>query len=591
MRKWLSLLVLLGFTLPAAAQPAYVANDLTCAGCHTSGALGAPIVDFDAYMNSGHPWKIHRTAGQVPAVDEWPHTPVPPLPTVDGVQLEWTDVEYVIGNFFWKARFIDRDGFIWTGVSGDATQWNLAVKEGQQGFVPYSAGTVNKPFDCGRCHTTGYERVVYDANDHTGDVDPNDPSIRYSHPDAGHQLDLPGLIGTWTQDGVRCEACHGPAGDHVLNPTVHPTGGKTCSECHYRDAEFRMPWKGGFTQHHQQGEDLSHSPHKNLADGCMACHDAHRSTVYDDGGVISECTDCHNPATSNGRTFEVNIPEMANISCTKCHMPKMGKSALAVNANKADVHGHLFRIMTDPIAAADNIVDGNGVPVVGNGYWKQDENGQSAATLDYACLGCHQGTEDTLQWAATYAANIHNMPPVVDAGGPYSGLVGQSVDFDASGTVDPDGDSLVFMWTFEGDAQPVFGATASHSWAAAGTYTATLSVTDGVNLPVIVDVTVDVTDAPPPPLTDTWLVKTPYAVLQDEFLVTFEEFAGILIVDTEAPDGTTSMGIGMEWDGVIYWMDMSYSIYFGNINRDAGTMSGVAFFDEGVSIFFGQRAP
>lgn len=377
MSRWLSfflvtLLLVGGYG--QAQEPDYV-TDQVCLGCHATGILDAPIIDEDAYMGSGHPWKIFQTAGEVPAANTWPHTPVPPLPTIGtsddpplpGAQLDWSAVEYVIGNFFWKARFIDPAGFIYTGTATDKTQWNLAIEGGTQEFVPYHAGEVGKPFDCGRCHTTGY-----------------DP--------AGNQNNLPGLVGTWVQDGVRCEACHGPGMDHVttIGQTPMP-GGKDCSECHYRDEQFRMPWKGGFMRHHQQAEDLSHSPHTFLS--CETCHNPHRSTVYKDGGTIKHCSDCHDGDEENN-FYEV--PGMESVDCIECHMPDMGKSALAVNPYKGDVRGHLFRIMTDPVAAADNVTDG---------FWNQNPDGSAAITLDYACLGCH--TDMTLQAASAFAKTVH----------------------------------------------------------------------------------------------------------------------------------------------------------------------------------------
>ncbi|NOX56745.1 MAG: hypothetical protein GXP27_20345, partial [Planctomycetes bacterium] len=287
----------------------------------------------------------------------------------------WADVEYIIGNFFWKARFVKRDGFIYTG---DDAQFNIATQQ----FVAYHSGEV-KPYNCGRCHTTGY--------------DPN-----------GNQGGLEGIVGTWAQPGVRCEACHGPGSDHVQSfGATPPPGGKDCDDCHYRDEQFRIPWKGGFERHHQQAEDLSHSPHRNLQ--CTQCHNPHRSTVYDDGGMIAACGDCHPGNAANN--FYV-IPGMEAVECDHCHMAKMAKSAVAVNQYRGDIHSHLFRIMTQPIAAADNTYQ-----VDGTTFWNVDANGDGRITVDYACLSCHIGAEGqpipahvmTLEEAAAAAQGIHNV--------------------------------------------------------------------------------------------------------------------------------------------------------------------------------------
>lgn len=349
--------VILGMSLLSRAAFAQnYAGDQACSGCHK------PI--FDDYRLSGHPYKLNYIGGVEPAADTWPHTPPPP--TAETLENGWEDVEYVIGNFFWKARFVQRDGYIHTG---DAVQYNLATGE----FSGYHSGEL-KPYNCQRCHCTG--------EDYT---------------EGTHQGGLPGITGTWALDGVQCEACHGPAGDHANSgfpPTVFPTGGKDCDECHYRDEDFRMPWKGGFMRHHQQGEDLSHSPHDFH---CTTCHDPHKSVVYGLGGTITECTDCHAAAD-----HQVKFPGMAHLDCVDCHMPFMGKSAVATGPYSADIRGHLFRIMTDPIAAADNVTDG---------FWNQDENGNAAITLDYACLACHNDEGDSftlsLEGAAAAAAGIH----------------------------------------------------------------------------------------------------------------------------------------------------------------------------------------
>jgi len=64
-------------------------------------------------------------------------------------------------------------------------------------------------------------------------------------------------------------------------------------------------------------------------------------------------------------------------------------------------------------------------------------------------------------------------PPTAEAGGPYSGISGQSIAFNGSGST---GSITSYFWTF-GDGGSASGATPTHAYASAGYYTATLTVT------------------------------------------------------------------------------------------------------------------
>ena len=70
-----------------------------------------------------------------------------------------------------------------------------------------------------------------------------------------------------------------------------------------------------------------------------------------------------------------------------------------------------------------------------------------------------------------------NSPPTAAANGPYTGTVGVPVTFNGSGS-DPDGQTLIFSWSF-GDGATALGASAAHVYSTANTYTATLTVSDG----------------------------------------------------------------------------------------------------------------
>jgi PKD repeat protein len=70
-----------------------------------------------------------------------------------------------------------------------------------------------------------------------------------------------------------------------------------------------------------------------------------------------------------------------------------------------------------------------------------------------------------------------NQLPIAEAGGPYQGVTGVSVAFSAAGSIDPDGQIIRYDWQF-GDGTAATGSQAFRTYAAAGTYIATLSVVD-----------------------------------------------------------------------------------------------------------------
>ena len=79
-----------------------------------------------------------------------------------------------------------------------------------------------------------------------------------------------------------------------------------------------------------------------------------------------------------------------------------------------------------------------------------------------------------------YFEEIPNRAPVANAGADQFGLDGDKLIFDGSGSSDPDGDPITYQWNF-GDGSPTAsGAVAKHSYSMGGTYTVTLTVSDGI---------------------------------------------------------------------------------------------------------------
>lgn len=92
-----------------------------------------------------------------------------------------------------------------------------------------------------------------------------------------------------------------------------------------------------------------------------------------------------------------------------------------------------------------------------------------------------------------------NFPPLARPGPDQTTLVGALAQFDGSASLDPDGTVASFLWDF-GDGSPTVGAaTAAHAYAATGSYTVTLTVTDDTGGTTAATVTVVVTPANLPP--------------------------------------------------------------------------------------------
>jgi RHS repeat-associated protein len=81
--------------------------------------------------------------------------------------------------------------------------------------------------------------------------------------------------------------------------------------------------------------------------------------------------------------------------------------------------------------------------------------------------------------SATTTATIET-EPVADIGGPYNGTPGRAVAFNGSKSTGPPGEHLSFAWKY-GDGSTGTGEVSTHSYAKAGNYTVSLTVTDKID--------------------------------------------------------------------------------------------------------------
>jgi hypothetical protein len=329
----------------ATASQEYVGSE-QCGECHET--------QYAKFVLSGHPHKLVKIENGEP--------PSYPYDSLTGGVNEppegytWDDISYVIGGYGWKARFIDKEGYIITGADENATtQYNFANEriDAPAGWVSYHPGE-QRPYDCGACHTTGYRPQ-------------------------GHQDNLDGIVGTWASPGIQCEACHGPGSRHTEDPygvrMMLDRSSQLCGRCHIRDNPAQIDASDGFESHHEQYEDLYNSKHFALS--CVTCHDPHASTLYTDEelnpnrGITQTCDTCHWAQLHQNNRIHLGT----GVDCVDCHMPPMAKSAQGdLDLFTADVRSHQFSINPDPNAPQFN-EDGSFV--------------MPYLTLTYACGQCH----------------------------------------------------------------------------------------------------------------------------------------------------------------------------------------------------------
>ncbi len=169
------------------------------------------------------------------------------LPVPGGLNWSTTNVTYmVVGKT--SFRYLNETGYFFS-------QYNVIY----QNFSSYGPSK----YTCGSCHTTGYNAT------------------------GGNQSGLVGIVGTWSEEGIACENCHGPGGTGH-NVTVDSTG-QVCLRCH-----------NGSTR---QGAALT-SPH-------------FRPPVSETG---AECIHCHSPYDKYQNRVPTPSTEV-NVTCSVCHNP------------------------------------------------------------------------------------------------------------------------------------------------------------------------------------------------------------------------------------------------------------------------------
>ena len=86
---------------------------------------------------------------------------------------------------------------------------------------------------------------------------------------------------------------------------------------------------------------------------------------------------------------------------------------------------------------------------------------------------------------------LFNEPPVAFTKTSLRGVVGYSVLFDASDSIDPDSAELMYSWSHD-DGSTIVGETVSHAFYTVGEHVSSLTVSDSQGLEDIIDVSITI---------------------------------------------------------------------------------------------------
>jgi hypothetical protein len=239
------------------------------------------------------------------------------------------------------------------------------------------------------------------------------------------------------------------------------------------------------------GTDLMTGHLNFIPDGdCNTCHQSGpKGTVSIDFSISAtrpkSCVGCHGrdeDATGSGAALQIG-------DGLRAHHSRAGVSTCAVchSADTTPVGEHVIPFNYDPTRG--NVADltdscADGQFEVSPGVLRAGLDNDGDGVADSADTDCSA-----------------NQTPIADPNGPYMGTVGEAVQFDGSGSSDPDGTVVDYLWDF-GDGNIGTGVNPTHTYATANLFTVTLTVTDDGSADDTATTTADIEDVVQPPDSD-----------------------------------------------------------------------------------------
>lgn len=264
------------------ALPGYVGS-ATCKTCH------AQI--YAAWQGTRHSKMLQdpKTPGAIVLGDFSTNT-----------YFKWEDVKYIVG----------------TGLEGG--QRYVGEKDGKLMYLPANWDNEKRQwvkadpreYTCAACHTVGYNKET----------------------------------NTWAENGIGCEACHGPGAEHVKAPSkANIKSGvdvDMCSSCHGEDRQTGQ-MKEQVAIAGEGGGHLKIFANASVAEAdrywksnCFRCHSATYKVAQLTGKPVPKaedfltgslkndrvgitCVVCHDPHANTGHEYQLRKDPME--TCTQCH--------------------------------------------------------------------------------------------------------------------------------------------------------------------------------------------------------------------------------------------------------------------------------
>ena len=211
-------------------------------------------------------------------------------------------------------------------------------------------------------------------------------------------------------------------------------------------------------------------------------------TTYNQNGIIGSTTDVDvysftwagGPASfdvrssANVTTFNASLLSVGNLDPTVRILNSTGQQVVF-----SDPIGNVPAVINTDLAAGTYYIEIKGV-----GYLDPVTTGYS----NYASLGSYIITSNSGGVAPVAA----NQPPSAKiSANPTSGVAPVSVNLSSAGSTDPEGKALTYFWNF-GNGTTSALANPAVTYASAGSYTVTLSVTDSAGLTTFASTSINV---------------------------------------------------------------------------------------------------